>query len=62
MIPAGGPAGIRTRTPSTCPVSNEDREMAMVRNRFTMSLVTSVHTETAIRTIGSTVTGIVMLG
>ncbi len=34
-------------TPSTCPVSSADCAMAMVRNRLTMPLVTSLHTETA---------------
>ena len=34
--------------PSTCPVSTEEREMAMVRNRAMMPVVMSIATEIAV--------------
>ena len=36
------------RVPSTCPVSTEEREMAMVRNRAMMPVVMSIATEIAV--------------
>ncbi len=38
------------RLPTTCPVRSEPREIAIVRNRFTMPSVMSTLTETAVET------------